>query len=84
MKAEILTDITFGKASPARSARGQSVVKTLYDVGAFIASDVLPPLCGLLGLSSEFKPGKLIDMETVPVEDRDAMSESVRVANLSI
>lgn len=84
VKAELLTDITFGKASPARSVRGESVVKTLYEIGAFIASDVLPPLCESLDLSSEFKPGQLIDMEAVPVEEREAMSGSVRIANLSI
>jgi len=82
MKAEILTDITFSKTSPARSVRGKSVAKTLYDIGAFIASDVLPPLCDALGLSSQFKPGKLIDVEAIPVEERDAVAEQVRIENL--
>ena len=83
VKIELTTDITFGKASPAISARGQSVVKTLFDIGAFIASDVLPPLCDVLGLASEFKPGKLIDVDTIPLDQRDDMIERVRIANLA-
>jgi hypothetical protein len=83
VKIELTTDITFGKASPAVSARGLSVVKTLFDIGAFIASDVLPPLCGVLGLASEFKPGEIIDMDAIPPDERDEMTERVRVANLA-
>jgi len=82
VKIEITTDITFGKASPAVSARGRSVVKTLFGIGAFIASDVLPPLCDVLGLASEFQPGKLIDVDTIPLAERDATAERIRIANL--
>lgn len=81
VKIELTTDITFGKASPAVSARGESVVKTLFDIGAFIASDVLPPLCDVLGLASEFKPGKLIDVDAIPPDQRDEV-EQIRIANL--
>jgi hypothetical protein len=71
MEPEVLTHITFGKGSLARSVRGQSVLPTLYGIGAFIASDVLPPLADLLGLSSAFKPGRLIDAEELSPSERE-------------
>ncbi len=83
VEAEILTDVVFGKASAARSVRGESVVKTLYEIGAFIASDVLPPLTALLGLSSTFKPGRLIDIATVSAEERSDRDDRIRVQLLN-
>ena len=75
MDVDLSTEVAFGKASPARSVRGLSVQKTLFDIGAFIASYVLPPLTELLGLTSSFKPGRLIDLTSVPVEELEALGE---------
>jgi len=72
VKGEFLTDITFGKSSAARAVRGASVVKTLHDIGAFIASDVVPPLAALMGLASEFEPGKIIDVAALSPDERDS------------
>lgn len=58
--AELTTDITFGKSSPARAVRGESVIFTLNSISAFIASDVLPSLTEELGLQSSFRPGQLL------------------------
>jgi len=59
--AELVTDVTFDHASPARSVRDQSVMQTLHAIGCFIAFDVLPPLSAELGLSTAFKPSRLIN-----------------------
>ena len=83
MDADMLTDIIFGQASPARSVRGQSVTKTLHDIGAFIASDVLPPLTAVLGLTSSFKPGRLIDLEPLSIEEREALGERTLIQMIS-
>lgn len=83
MDADMLTDVIFGKASPARSVRAQSVQRTLYDIGAFIASDVLPPLTAFLGLTSDFKPGGLIDLEPLSIEERDALGERTLVQTIA-
>jgi hypothetical protein len=76
VEGEIMTDIIFGKASAARAVRGLSVTKTLFDIGAFIASDVLPPLCDLMGLTSAFKPGRIIDIAAMPPDERDTVSRT--------
>jgi hypothetical protein len=82
MDADVLTEVVFGKASPARSVRGLSVQRTLYDIGAFIASDVLPPLTAFLGLTSDFKPGRLIDLEPLSIEERDALGERTLIQSI--
>jgi hypothetical protein len=71
LDCEPLRDIAFGKGSLARSVRGASVTKTLYDIGAFIASDVLPPLTEALGLTSSFRPGHLIDAFDLSPSERE-------------
>lgn len=83
MDADMVTDIIFGKASSARSVRGEAVAKTLFDIGAFIASDILPPLTAFLGLTSDFKPGRLIDMESLSIAERDALGERTLVQSLN-
>jgi hypothetical protein len=52
--------------------RGQSAILTLYEIGAFIASDVLPALTPFLGLTSRFKPGRLIDTHDLSPDEREA------------
>ena len=74
VKPELLTDIAFGKGSQARSVRGKSVTVTLYEIGAFIASDVLPPLTATLGLNSKFRPGRLTDAMDLSPDEREALS----------
>jgi hypothetical protein len=79
---ELLTDIAFSKGSLARSVRGESAIVTLYEIGAFIASDVLPPLTASLGLSSRFAPGRLIDAKELSPSEREVFggsSEDLRV-----
>jgi hypothetical protein len=83
MDADMLTDVVFGKASPARSVQGESVPLTLFEIGAFIASDVLPPLTDFLGLTSRFKPGRMIDLEPLSIEEREALGERTLVQSLS-
>lgn len=75
VEPELLTDIAFGKGSPARSVRGRSAIVTLYEIGAFISSDVLPPLTDILGLSSSFDPGRLIDAKALSPSEREALSD---------
>jgi hypothetical protein len=72
MNPELLTHIVFGKGSAARSVRGLSVLPVLSSIGDFIASDVLPPLCAVLGLQSAFKPGRLIDGFELSPSEREA------------
>jgi hypothetical protein len=74
VEPELLTDIAFGKGSEARSVRGKSVIVTLYEIGSFIASDVLPSLTAVLGLSSEFRPGRLTDAMDLSPDEREALS----------
>lgn len=83
VESDMLTDIIFGKASPARAVRGKAVVKTLYEIGTFIAGDVLPPLTSLLGLASTFTPGRLIDLEPLSVEEKESLGERVLTQELT-
>jgi hypothetical protein len=72
--ANLITDVTFAKSSPARSVRGAGVLMTLNGIGTFIAQAVLPPLAAELGLTSSFRPGRLIDVFTASEEDmREAL-----------
>lgn len=73
VEPELLTDIAFGKGSQARSVRGKSVTVTLYEIGSFIASDVLPPLTAVLGLTSEFRPGRLTDAMDLSPDERETL-----------
>ena len=83
MQPELLTDVAFSKASPARSVRGLSVVLTLYLIGQFIASDVLPPLTEILDLQSSFDPGRLVHTAELSPSERETVggfSEDLRIA----
>jgi hypothetical protein len=60
--ARLVTDVTFGKESPARTVRRQGVGSALYGITAFIASEVLPPLVADLGQLSTFSAGRYIDV----------------------
>lgn len=80
---EILTDISFGQGSPARSVRGRSAIVTLYEIGAYIASDVLPVLTPFLGLSSSFDPGRLIDAHDLSPSEREVFGGSAEELKLN-
>jgi hypothetical protein len=69
VNANLVTDVAFGKSSPARSVRGVGVIPTLQAIGAFVADSVLPPLTAEIGLTSTFKPGRYIDVFTATDED---------------
>jgi hypothetical protein len=77
--AELVTDITFDRTSTARSVRGESVLFTLFGIGSFIASDVLPPLAAEMGLTSTFRPGRLLDAFTA---DEEEFPPSTMIASL--
>jgi hypothetical protein len=82
VKPELLSEIAFAKGSAARSVRGEGVLPTLAGIGAFIASDVLPPLTEALGLESTFAPPRLIDSGDLTPEQRatvGGISQDLRV-----
>jgi hypothetical protein len=54
VNSQFAADVEFGKATPARSVRGESVVGALHGIIRFIATDVLPPLAADMGLSTDF------------------------------
>lgn len=78
VQPELLTDIAFTKGSAAKSVRGEPVLPMLAEFGTFMASDVLPPLTDVLGLTSEFRPPRLVNAKDLSSEQRAEMGSATQ------